>query len=427
MFKSKFLQIISVMGIIALLVLQYIWVNNAYQMVQRDLLEKSKDCLKESVDDELFERVNHAKLGVVVQDKLSPGDEVLMKKHIDNASEIMLKFQEGMNQIGHKYSIDRIDTILQKKLLRRIGFIPPHSLQIIKTKINHDTIYKNYLLVRFDTKQSIKLTLTSPNTSILTKAKYIFIISIVLVFFVGVILILQFKSMMRDKKFTAFMKDYTKILAHEMRTPINNIYMIVSRIISTTYDKEKNLYLSKECLNQCSKMLLGIDNILLVAKSEHTKLQITKSNVDICTFLEKIVDKYKNQAFLNKNLTITTEYATNDSTANIDPNLMENVFVNLIENAIKYSGETVDIRIFCKVENNNLRISVKDNGFGIPKSDIKDIFQLFERGKNASDTSIKGFGIGLYYVQKVIVAHQGQVSVSSEEGFGTEFTINIPM
>jgi len=223
------------------------------------------------------------------------------------------------------------------------------------------------------------------------------------------------------------MKDYTKILAHEMRTPINNIYMIVSRIISTTYDKEKNLYLSKECLNQCSKMLLGIDNILLVAKSEHTKLQITKSNVDICTFLEKIVDKYKNQAFLNKNLTITTEYATNDSTANIDPNLMENVFVNLIENAIKYSGETVDIRIFCKVENNNLRISVKDNGFGIPKSDIKDIFQLFERGKNASDTSIKGFGIGLYYVQKVIVAHQGQVSVSSEEGFGTEFTINIPM
>jgi len=80
MFSSKFLRVISIMGIIALLILQYIWVNNAYRMVEKEILEKCKVSLKESIDEELFERLNKAKIDVVFQNKLSPGDNVLIKK-----------------------------------------------------------------------------------------------------------------------------------------------------------------------------------------------------------------------------------------------------------------------------------------------------------------------------------------------------------
>jgi len=124
--------------------------------------------------------------------------------------------------------------------------------------------------------------------SILTEAKYIFIVSLLLVVLIGIILVLQFKSMMREKAFTAFMKDYTKILAHELRSPVNNIYLLTSRLLSKdVLENEEIVHYHQECLNQCSKLLLGIDNILLVAKAEQAKLQVTKALTDMNTFIGK--------------------------------------------------------------------------------------------------------------------------------------------
>jgi len=291
----------------------------------------------------------------------------------------------------------------------------------------YDIICANIIFVKLDSNHSVELTLTSPISSVITKAKYIFIISLVLVLLIGIVLVFQFRSMMREKTFTTFMKDYTRILAHEMRTPVNNIYLLTSRLLSKdVLENEKIVHYHQECLNQCSKLLLGIDNILLVAKAEQAKLQVTKALTDMNTFIGNIVEKYNVRALLNKTIRITTEYGPDKCHAFIDPDLMENVMTNLIENAIKYSGETVEVAISCIISNEHLQIKVKDNGYGMTASDIDKIFDLFERGEKSEDQHTKGFGIGLYYVQQVISAHQGKVSVTSTEGIGSEFTINIP-
>ena len=454
------MRIISVLGIILLLCLQYLWLRNSYQMVEKDILEKSKECLKEAVDAELFERNDNANIKIKVdyQMVLKPKDQVLMKKKINQSSDVNIGIQDALILIGSNCSTNRIDILFERKISNRLGFIPTHTLRIVNDTIRYketakiitikntgyftpemDSIYQNdsckiydiicgnTIFLKLDSEHSLELVLTSPAASVITKARYIFILSLLLVLLIGVILVFQLKSMIKDKEFTDFMKDYTKILAHEMRTPVNDIFMMISRLMSGTISDpaKRNIY-QKECLNQCSKLLLGIDNILLVAKSEQAKLLIVKSEVNMQLFIENIADKYRNNYFQRKNLKINTQYDTEACMAYIDPDLMENTMINLIENAIKYSKDFVEITISCSVEKGRLSIKVKDNGFGISQQNLKHIFDLFNRGKKFGNERIKGFGIGLYYVEKVMKAHHGNIKVTSKEGVGSEFVLDIP-
>jgi len=234
--------------------------------------------------------------------------------------------------------------------------------------------------------------------------------------------------MKKDKEFTAFMKDYTRIIAHEMRTPVNSIYLITSRLMSEkSLGIEKTTQYYKENINQCQKLLLNIDNILMVAKAEQASLSIYKKNTNMRLFIEKIVEKYRSNYFQSKMINIETQYGQEECVAYIDNDLMENVFINLIENAIKYSNESVEILISCSVENDILHIKIKDNGFGISEKDLNNIFKIYERGMNATNSNkIKGFGIGLFYVHKAVIAHKGKINIISKEGKGSEFIIDIP-
>jgi len=213
----------------------------------------------------------------------------------------------------------------------------------------------------------------------------------------------------------------------QLNSPINDIYLLISTVLSKDFtDISKIEKYHKESLNQCSKMLVTIDNILLIAKSEISKIRVLKSQIDMRPFIERILDKYRNHFFMGKTLNIETQFLSEDCKAFIDPELMENAMINLIENAIKYSYEKVTICIICSVENNHLLLRVKDDGFGISNSNMKNIFKPFNRGNKMDYRQIKGFGIGLFYVQKVVKAHKGTIEVTSEEGHGSEFYMDIP-
>jgi len=458
--NSRFMRIISIFGIVLLLTLQYFWVQNAYRMVEMDLMEKSKECLREAIDEEVIIRTGIKKTefasGGTIEE-LYPKSEILARVEIESAEDLRIGCQDLYEMIGDSCSLIRVDSIFTKEIINRTGFMPNHHIKIIddttrlkitrqfliakgrKTWFSENFINKNdtlnlkeniignTLFVKLTSKRSIQLELTSPFIPVITKARYIFIVSILLVFLLGIILIFQYKSMLKDKEFGVFLKDFSRVLAHELRTPINDIYLLISTVLSKDFtDGRKIEQYQKESLNQCSKMLLSIDNILLIAKSEISKISILKSQIDMRLHIEKIVDKYRNHFFMGKTLNIETLFLSEDCKVFIDPELMENAMINLIENAIKYSYEKVTICIICSVENNHLLLRVKDDGFGISKSNMKNIFKPFNRGSKMDYRQIKGFGIGLFYVQKVAKAHKGTIEVTSEEGHGSEFFMDIP-
>ncbi len=274
----------------------------------------------------------------------------------------------------------------------------------------------------------MEVVLKAPLKSIIRQAQFIVIVSLFLAILIGIILVIQLKGMLRENRFVSFIKDYTHALTHELKTPISGIYMSASMLASGKLDEkpESRRIHYRICQEQSSKLLKTVERILLVAKAEHAAIIPNIEQVEIHPFVEKIASTFRQSNFRQKKLTITTSSETENLKGLIDPVLMENVLSNLIDNAIKYSNDTIDIHVSCWLKKDTLCFSVKDNGFGMNERETKHIFDNFERGDKVERKGIDGFGIGLNYVYKVIKAHKGKIEVKSQEGLGSEFIIELP-
>ena len=109
--------------------------------------------------------------------------------------------------------------------------------------------------------------------------------------------------------------------------------------------------------------------------------------------------------------------------ANADATLLSNAVSNLIDNAVKYSGNSVTINIRCEQKDNNVFLHIKDNGYVMSEKDQAKVFTMFERGKAVVRQQARGFGLGLGYVKSVVEAHGGAVHLFSKEGEGSEFVL----
>jgi len=401
--------------------------------MEHDIIEKSETNLIKSVEKELFERFHKIsnKILVKVDDsKPNKKSEILAKGGISQSNDFNNILQEGMASMGFICSIERIDTIFQRNMFESIGFVPKHTIHLInasqkeKTKSSKFTLY-----AKVTEKQYIQVILNSPLESILRKAQFVLFISALLVILIGIILITQLRSMLRENRFVSFIKEYTNSLAHDLKTPISGIFMSASQLASGIFEDkpESRMRYYQMCKDQSSKLLTTVDRILLVAKAEHSKIVPNITDTELKPYIDKIVDIRRQNNFRMKSVDLSTSFQSETMMGIFDPFLMENVLNNLIDNAVKYSNNSVKIEILCSIVSNNLQISVKDNGFGIAKNEQKHIFDNFERGSKIEGKGIDGFGIGLNYVNKVIKAHNGNISVQSEEGQGSEFIILLPL
>jgi two-component system phosphate regulon sensor histidine kinase PhoR len=184
----------------------------------------------------------------------------------------------------------------------------------------------------------------------------------------------------------------------------------------------KEKYLA-EGMALSKKVLLNLDNILYMAKSEQREFQINRTEVAMKDFVENTLKPYRERDYHPKTVAIETLFEPESFNCMLDANLMENVFCNLMENAIKFTGVAAMITVTCKLEKDVVEIRFRDNGFGMTEEDQKRIFEIFERGSANNNKQFPGFGIGLHFVQRVVKAHGGKITVNSTVGQGSEFII----
>jgi signal transduction histidine kinase len=110
-----------------------------------------------------------------------------------------------------------------------------------------------------------------------------------------------------------------------------------------------------------------------------------------------------------------------------DPERMEEVLTNLVDNAIKYSPEGGKIAITGRTNRDHVEVTVSDNGIGIPRRELGRVFERFRRGENSQVQKVRGMGLGLYICKSIVEAHGGKIEVSSEAGKGSEFTFTLPL
>jgi len=398
-------------------------------MMEHDFIEKNETGLTKAIDNELFERLNKKSPGISFQKSLKSDQKILMSADLNQLKDINEGIQKFLFLTNNPCSINRVDTLFNNTMIETIGFAPSHTIHFVDSLTVQKSKSSKYTINSKITKnQYIQVTLSSPMGSILRQAQLILYASIFLVLLIGVILIVQLKSMLRENHFVNFIKEYTNALAHDLKTPISGIYMSASQLASGVFEDkpESRQRYYQMCKDQSSKLLATVDRILLIAKSEHSKIVPNLAKTELKPYLDKIVDIRRQNNFRMKSVELSTSYQTEDMSGLFDTFLLENVLNNLIDNAVKYSNDEVKIHISCEQVNKKLRISVKDNGFGIAKNEQKHIFDNFERGNKVEGKGIDGFGIGLNYVNRVIKAHNGVISVKSEEGLGSDFIIELP-
>lgn len=239
----------------------------------------------------------------------------------------------------------------------------------------------------------------------------------------------QVKVLRMQHRLEQFQKDFTYAMIHDMKSPLNSILMAAHVLAGGKLaDKPEKEEKYRRVMTEESEHLLVLSNrVLMLTQLDEGHLELHKEEVVLRSLLDDLIAKISLKS--NKKVEFNTVYHRCE-TVYADVFCLREVLGNLLDNAIKYSREEVKIDIICESERGACKIKVCDNGLGISLKDQSRIFNRFERSAAAARSSkggATGFGLGLNYVQQVMLAHEGRVEVESEEARFSEFTLYFPV
>lgn len=247
------------------------------------------------------------------------------------------------------------------------------------------------------------------------------VLLIVIFFFVYTLFVI-----LKQRRLSEIQKDFINNMTHEFKTPISTI------AISTQVLKDPGIVLFPERLlnyatiieNENHRLKQQVERVLQMARSEKEDLGLKKETLD---FHDLIHEAVKNKSFQTGNVSIQLKLEATPSIVTVDKLHLVNVIYNLLDNAIKYNNRNPEIQISTCINSRMLQIEIKDNGIGIHKENLKKIFNRFYRVPTGNLHDVKGFGLGLSYVKRIVEAHSGKITVTSEPERGSLFTIQLPL
>lgn len=429
--RDTYIKIITCIALIAIFFLQGIWLYNTYTFFDQELKNNFDNLFAKSIEREIFLRLENTK------SQRKSGDKVDGTKPGDDTYSIALAFHEFLLTYNNTLLLDNLDSIWQQELINNDITSIKYSLAIIDStnniiqQINQGIESKNrfciYLKkpIRRNHSEYIQVIIESPHKIVLERMLLLLIASLAMAIITGYCFYLQIRIIMRQNRIAEIRQDFTNAMVHDMKNPITTILMSVNALKGGQLDNKAELKKQyfEIILKEGDHLLSLANKALTIAKFEDHKITLTKSNIDVKELFGKLINKYQLTAI--KKVKFITEL--NDlPTIYADPEYINEVFDNLIDNAIKYSKESVTIRITSQKENNNTLISVEDNGIGISANDQKRIFKKFERILSKNNEKTSGFGLGLNYVYQIVKAHGGDIKIESTPDQYSKFTIIIP-
>jgi signal transduction histidine kinase len=229
----------------------------------------------------------------------------------------------------------------------------------------------------------------------------------------------------QQKKLAELKDDFINNMTHELKTPIATMTVAIEGLqkFNALDDPEKTQRYLQTSRNELVRLNDLVSKVLNIAAFESEKISLVKEEINVDELVQDVIISEKLKT--NKEVDITFENK-NVRTVIADRLHFRNVLSNLVDNAIKYSGDRVKIDISCFENENKAVFSVKDNGMGIPSGHLKQVFDKFHRVPTGNVHNVKGTGLGLSYVKYIVEAHGGSISVKSEINAGSEFTFSIP-
>jgi len=242
--------------------------------------------------------------------------------------------------------------------------------------------------------------------------------------------VVVFKDMSREFEIDRMKTEFVSIASHQLHTPLTSIKWMISLLMKGP-KAQKLSQAQTEYLNNINesneRMILLVDDLLNISRIESSKARmLQKTSCNVKELIEKVMNEQEGIA-IQLGVRLEKKLAAAPCIVEGDSDKLYQVFMNLANNAIKYSKQGGSVEIGYTIADNVARFSVKDSGIGIPKDQQEKIFQKFFRADNAVKSRSMGTGLGLYYVKMVVEAHGGRVWFESEADKGTTFYFTLPL
>jgi signal transduction histidine kinase len=281
----------------------------------------------------------------------------------------------------------------------------------------------NYFRIRYD----YYIDFTHKTQIIYRDMIITFILAAVTILVVLLIFFMTIRNMLIQKRLSDMKTDFINNMTHELKTPLSTIAVASSTLGDETLlkDKKRVLQISEMIKKQNKHLTELIDRILEISIWEKDHVKLKKKPVHVYEFIEDRIQLFRIEN-TGKDLRINTEYKLDKDYVSLDEIHMTTVLNNLLSNAVKYCEKNPEINIEVSI-NMKLKIRIRDNGIGIRKEDQRHIFDKFYRAGKGNFKTVKGLGLGLYYVKQIVTAHNGEIFLYSLPGKGSTFTIEIPL
>ena len=424
-------KILSTAALIAILLIQMFWMWNTYNINARQLGKEYDEILKKTIAleldktnrcDSFFESGDTVAYSNIYNSTLSLYDAIYKKSHQDANIDTLTIIADSIikaEKLPFRIDINKVNMktgkVIEGKNINSNIF---PFLEEVKT---------NILPVRLDYSVGFQMTITNGSIYIIRHNWVLLLISILISIVIILSLIDQINYIDEQERVRLLREDFSYAMVHDMKSPLTSIIMGTKYLHSGVLEKKPEMKEKYFCIveDEAQHLLALINRLLTISKLEHGKLHIQKAEVNLETMIDDVADKYKAKSA--KPIHITTHIGA--TTALADEEYLKEAISNLVDNATKYSKEEINIQISTLENDKNVYIKVFDEGIGIAKSELKTIFNRFERAAEHERDARKtrgGFGIGLNYVLQVINAHGGKISVKSEKDKWSEFTISLP-
>jgi len=333
-------------------------------------------------------------------------------------------------------NVHKLDSLFRIELTNRrypnldtyVEYLGLTAMQILDRSSTPDSSpYLSSELFTLDIANSIgvKGYVKNPIYSILRTMIFQLILSAILIGISTLFIFILSRTIFWQKKEEAMRQDSVNAMTHEFKRPISSAVAQASLIpfYMEKSQNEKVLKYADNILLELNKLTVYTERIQQLSKNNKENIVLNRVNINMKVFFESIVERYSNSE--EKSVKIELKISTQQQTICVDLLHFSNIIDNLIENALKYSKDEVQISIDISEDRDDVIITVRDNGVGISNFDLPYIFDKYYRANNKSIQEKVGFGLGLTYVKALVHAHNGKINVNSKLNIGSIFTINL--
>lgn len=463
--RIKGLIVLLAIALIGLIVLQVVWISNTLKLRQDQFNQAVKSSIvnvsdraerasvfKVLAEDDLGRTLLENNFLEVDPKQITLDDTYLNLSNRDpknraSASGMIedLVTANSLRPLEERVDMSLLDSLLREELLsRNIGnefvwgvFDGYGRLKLILPRFsNHDeqklknTYYKTALSKTdiFNEPHHLHVWIPDPELAIWTTLWPILLISGVFLSVVILGIIYIMRTLFKQRRVGEIKDDLVNNLTHELKTPISTIGLACEAlqdpsISSSPEQKESFIGMIK---TENKRLGILVDNVLRSAVLDSGDMKIKFVQLNVNDLLEELIKNTRIQAERVDGSLLFDKGAAR-SAVNGDRIHLTNIFLNLIDNAIKYRRDQPDILVSTRNEKDDLIVTVKDNGIGIPKEEHSRIFERLYRVPTGNVHNVKGFGLGLSYVRIVVDRHDGEIWVESTPGSGSKFHVRIPL